>query len=355
MGKLSVIYMIDPVIDIHQRTAAIRYHNGTIIPVVKIAGGEDYRSMMLDLLHTNNDCDESMIQQTEQQSYLRMILGYLSNPFRGRPMSHDLEPLTTKGLVILNMIEELKREAEQYSTVPMDTIALSTPGFLTTSQWRAHFLSAAEHAGLDIVTGTLRPEMNAMEAASAAHRIGLCYEYTELPTCYYELDLIGFQSILAIEYTNISLAGIYVLRYPELMDMASLEATQTFFDSHLGANTQRNCGNSGKDHWKRVTRRLRQLRIQGHDNPQRLILFGERASDPEFLNVVRTTFPKALPFPPSPPSTLAQTELHSDGQTNLDPLYAAAFGAAELAKRTLEAPWGCFEHWECIERRRQLA
>ena len=346
MGKSFVLHTADAAINPHERIAAIRYHNGTNIPVARIDGGENYSAAMLDLLRASNNDDELTTQQIEHQSYGRTFLDYLQrlvfHPFKGWFISQDPEVLTVQGGTVLTMIEALKKEVERYLTVPLKTIALSTPGFLNTSQWRTHFLSAAERAGLDVVTGTLRPEMNAMEAASAAYGIGLCRNYTDLPSCYYELDLADFESVLAIEYTNMSLAGIFTSRYPEMTYMASLDEAHTFSDTDLGANSRQDGSysscESAKDYWERVRRRLRQLRIQDPQHPLQLVLLGEDASDPDFLEVVRTAFPNTLPLLHRLPLSLAQSEFHSGEMTIVDPLYAAALGAAELAKRTLEAP-----------------
>lgn len=113
---------------------------------------------------------------------------------------------TSEDTALVQMIRSLFEAASASFPTDIFQTTLSTPVSITAIQWRDHFHKAAQQAGLTLVTNVQTP-LNAMEAAAAANGLGMCTNYTNLPTCYYELDQAPLKRTLAIEYTNETLSG----------------------------------------------------------------------------------------------------------------------------------------------------
>lgn len=142
--------------------------------------------------------------------------------------------------------------------------------------------------------------------------------------------------------------------------MSFPETPGSFVDSSLGLDTLRQSDNESaavEHYWQRVHSRLHGLRDSGREPAEQLILLGESAVDDEFL----ATLKAALDAIGSPlVSHLGEFALgrtifdDNKGKGVIDPLFAPALGAAEIMKRIVEAPRGCFELPECLARRQDL-
>ena len=79
-----------------------------------------------------------------------------------------------------------------------------------------------------------------------------------------------------------------------------------------------------------------------------VMLMGESAMDETFLDVVRDALKDVLP------DAVVLPSMETSVKETVDPAFAVARGAAELAKRELESLGGCLETAVCRCWRRQV-
>ena len=258
---------------------------------------------------------------------------------------------------------------------PISHATLTTPIFLTYTQWKTHIASLAASLNITLL-GALGPYTNALEAAAAGDGYMMCTNYTTPPACLEEINSLPFDHIMAIEYTPSALSALSSFSLDEP------DAQNSFVDTNLGAAAAAaaaaGAGRNRRDadYWLHLRIRLLHLLQQSSSNLdstpiQRLILTGSSAHDPVFLRNIRDAFvaqslaqplPSLHPLSPfastgsSPflPSLLHGTAGASDAGVP-DPTFAASLGAAELCKRAMEAPEACVEERRCVQRRRELS
>lgn len=87
----------------------------------------------------------------------------------------------------------------------------------------------------------------------------------------------------------------------------------------------------------------------------KLLLLGESASNPGFLTALKDALAHIamLPMEANPYIGAAQPDVSVDVAVAVDPLYAAARGAALYARWRQEVPWDCTEHEGCEDERRR--
>ena len=187
--------------------------------------------------------------------------------------------------------------------------------------------------------GDLHPDP--VGAAAAAHGIGLCNNFTKIDVCQAEEEDLPLSLVLGVEYT---LASLTVTMSPF---QASREGFGFDFKRHwdLGSDYK----SKDRFYWQRIKEAVLQgpRRWPGRDVTD-IVLMGESALEQGFLHVLQDALWEVLP-----------EIMAGHGQQFLvgsveDPGFAAARGAAEIAKRLLEAPDGCVERAYCERWRRWI-
>lgn len=358
-------------------TIAIRFHNGSNVPIATIRGSPQYRETMHFLLNTIYTPTAPVTEQF-MHKYLKPYTTHIPRSiFRILGWTSALPDPSLDPTALSSMLSSLIHHAESFLPPPFQIthITLSTPHFLTPLLWRSHILPALHRAHLTPI-GDLQPRTNAMEASAAANGIGLCKAYANLPACYDELDKTPFKRIMAIEYTNASLAAMVVARYP---DLALPTTHNSFIDTSLaaeGAGTplMRDGEQKRTAYWHHLRARLHALYASSSNEIEQIIFIGEAAQNTEFLDNVKMALSHFLPPPLSPPFSQfdhdesapfswhlknvdAVRGLRSSSSTvpRADPIFAPALGAAEIAKRAMEAPRACVEMPACVAKRRLLS
>lgn len=118
-----------------------------------------------------------------------------------------------------------------------------------------------------------------------------------------------------------------------------------FGSTELGASSGWRSQVTEEVHWAKTCGRTRDLLLTAETFPTQLILVGDRASDDEFLVILRECLSDWNFRPPVIGG-------HDDNNASISklleqnfagPVFAAARGAAILVKAEIESPGGCLE------------
>jgi hypothetical protein len=180
---------------------------------------------------------------------------------------------------------------------------------------------ACEYIGIDYVKipNFFRPLLWETAVAYAGYGFGLCANYTDTEACLAEEPDMAEHNVFAIHYSRNALTtALSPMTTPYGLWEPSYRHTENFtlgHDALLGYADK-------SDYWREVQRELREV-IEGHgfdfDEPDMIIMMGEKANDEAFLAALEDVFPTVY-----------------DGRSRLymnDSLFAAAKGTAELRMR----------------------
>lgn len=176
-------------------------------------------------------------------------------------------------------------------------------------------------------------------AAAAANGLGLCNTYTKLDECGREEDSLPSTEVLGIEYTNTSLA-VFLSGFRASREGLDIINTRKWELGHAHRSTE-------STYWQQVKQTIQEVPLQWpNKHITDIILLGESSLEPDFLEVLREALHEVLPDWNGRLRERAGSN-HLDGSQFIDPTFAAARGAAEFAKRIMEAPDGCLEPQYC--------
>jgi hypothetical protein len=301
------------------RTAAVRYHNGSVSNLVKVEGSSEYKALMRDVVSEDIDLTSPSALRESHQKTLRFTSSGAEEEVR---------------TIIGNILSALKAKAEAYLSHTLDSAIVTFPTGLHERQVHGALRYAGiQPLGEDVSHLSLVPA----SAAAAASGIGLCDSYTELDICDVEEAHLPDSRVLAIEYTGASLT----------VSLAPFQASRSSFDWmlrrdwDLGADSLPTTPEESKLYWSQVRDKIQELPLAvSRKSITHVLLMGEAALDETFLETMRDALHDVLP-----------DELVSRaadcGAIFVDPTFAAARGAAEFAKRDMEAPHGCVERAYC--------
>ena len=287
------------------------------------------------------------------------------NKLLGRPSTSDVGTITS-------LIQPLLVNAQDKVTSLSITCALvtipNTPGFT-----HADLRDAMEYLGLTLISTHkhIPSAVSELSAAYAGSNIGLCTHYTDVDTCEDEEADMLTSHILALSLTQHSFSAAYT--YMSAAYRSLLEASSTRFDlglEHLSSDfdsSQMKLGIScPARYWSRIFDVIIEIGRASLRPLNTLLLLGEDAENPDFVRTVQEALRELLPEASAEEVAAmvlvsGERKADSDGelvdeQTGgsselLDPLYLAARGAAEFAKRAQEAPAGCREPARCAKNR----
>ena len=266
------------------------------------------------------------------RSFVLFILPLVhSTPTIPLPPGHEMMDTGTE--VVYEAIRQLLDAAALAGTLSkIEYIGLSVPVFLTDEQIDS-ILIAFKRANLSIKSLSVSARM-----AAVAHCIGLCEHYTDSRRCYFEVEKIPLETVLVLEYNSVALTGS--LQYPGGIPnwvMSGVSKFNYFIDDMLGASNSTAEYNSS--YWQEVTARIADFVQTQEQSFTRLIILGEAAGEPNFHQALRDAL-----------STFSYI-----AEQIVDPIFTAARGAAEFAKRGMVAQQLlCIEPYECRELRDKI-
>lgn len=174
---------------------------------------------------------------------------------------------------------------------------------------------ALEHVGLrGLVTHKHIRYVFEISAAFAGEGFGLCAHPENCDSCEIEEADMPFRQILAISLTNTSFTAVYT--YAQSAFVSWYEAETVDFE--LGLENE-----GGQEYWDKICDGIVSVGREAKAPLDTLLLLGEGAAHTTFVKTLDEAWEKL--YPGNGPSVKF---LRGE-----DPLYAAARGAAEFAKR----------------------
>ena len=260
-------------------------------------------------------------------------------------------PSTTEVGIIADLIRSLHTAADQKLGLSSTKRALlSTPNLPGLSL--EDLQDAMEYTGLTMLSTHkhIGDKVSVVSAAFAGSYHGLCEHYEDIDACEDEEAAMPIAHILALSLSQTSFSAAYT--YMQAAYRSILEKEATRFDLGLQDLPPGGEGPEEKKalYWSSIRETIIDIGRASRGTLDTLFLLGEDANNPDFIRTVQDALRVLLPnTPPQVISTMLSSE-KQDGD-ELEPLYLAARGAAEFAKRAQEAPAGCKEPAHCAENR----
>ncbi|KKZ64227.1 hypothetical protein EMCG_01452 [[Emmonsia] crescens] len=298
-------------------TAAIRYDNGSVVNVGKVHASQEYQALMKHLSENQRGALPSRFDPIWDE------------PDRiGEPSQKHLQAPDLDIGAISFLISELKAQTEQLLGHPIRSVAISSPDYIQLSE--REISQAIEHLGLKNLAD--QHDLSLTSSEYAGYSSGVLTIPTTLNPC--EKHEERMETILHLDYTQTTLSG----SISNLHDTTLHHTKIVFADWYLGLSKKP--GFVEEDlYWDLLWRRLRGQVQQVEGKITKVILTGDAVllGDPRFFKVARYALRGFIE-----PSALRV--LHN----NPDPVFTAARGAAEFAKKTQEGgPGGCVESERC--------
>lgn len=263
------------------------------------------------------------------------------NKFLGRPSTSEVG-------TIAKLINKLRTSADQKLKPDVTKKALLTIPSLPGLSYE-DLQDALEYAGL-IMLSTHRhigDKVSDTSAAFAGSGNGLCEHYDNVEACEDEEADMPISHILALSLSQTSFTAAYT--YMQAAYRSILEKQVVHFDLGL-----QNLPTNGKDiqgkealYWSRIRAVIVDVGRASRGELSTLLLLGEDANNPGFIRTVQDTLRELLPDVSK--QHVSAMLLSGKQNISVEPLYLAARGAAEFAKRAQEAPAGCREPARCAK------
>lgn len=303
-------------------TAAVRYHDGSRENLAKIEGDSEYNALMVRFSQSTSSPDSNLWDRLRRRT----------NKLLGRPATVDVGTLS-------NVLTRLRKEAEKYSNIAITSVVVVMPNFRGIQQ--EDLDDAIEYAGLKSLMGTFPSRIPETQAAYAGNQFGLCINYVHPLKCEEEEENMPLEQVLAVHYSRHALS----VTLAPLTKAFSFSDDQSLIDWKLGLNALSLYPNVNS-YWEAVGVKIQEVPNTatgwGKRPVTKVLLLGESALDPRFLKALQDAL-----------GGIRTTKNAAILKVTRDPLYAAARGAAEFAKRLQEAPRNCIEPEHCREIRRE--
>ncbi|KAG8629474.1 hypothetical protein KVT40_003339 [Elsinoe batatas] len=299
-------------------TVAISYPNGTTHPIHKVEGNEKYRETWkrLSLESSKHIAPPYNNAGEDFNDIPRQQLRRWRKRF-GFPASEDVG-------TIAGMLAALRDEAEQYTGKPVTSAVATIPHLAAV--YNEDIIDAFEHISVEMHKQHLLDHLiYETMTAYAGCGYGLCSNFTDIVSCHNESYHSDFDDIMVLLYTR----DAFIVSVARMHGGFSLwePPYRIRQDWTLGSDEllSRTDPDDIDEYWALVRELIFNIYLMQHyDFPSKIILMGESVDSPVFKkNVVEAM------------------EFVADGRAippfvDEDPLYVAAKGAAEYAKR---APW----------------
>lgn len=232
----------------------------------------------------------------------------------GLPASKDVGTLS-------QMVDALRTQVETFVGQPISAATITIPHLAALYGEDLH--DAFEYLNLSYIEffpfWGFRP-IHSTIATYAGHGRGLCTNYTRVATCEDQERRIPSVYILALSYTRASLTASQA----HVQTAYYLEETPAIEDLTLGYDARHD--NANEDYyWEKVrdTIRFPIVTSPARRNVTKLLVSGESAQIPKFRQILHEEM-----------NSLFDKELEIIDD---DPVYSAARGVAELARRAMYA------------------
>ncbi|USW54907.1 hypothetical protein Slin15195_G082260 [Septoria linicola] len=308
--------------------SSVNFYNGTIKDLVKVNASREYKDLMLRLSSAPKP------QPSKFESSRRQM-----NKQSGLPSAEDVN-------IISDLILRLKNATEADLGLPLDTIVLAHMRFpgLTAED----IGDAVEYAGLHSWMHLPNevwwdPDQSSENrAALAAHGVNLCQEVGGWSLCMESMGWNGTEEATAY-FVSLTNSALYtsIDRYLQPFQYTPHHEWYSF-DIGSGLESMASY-DSEEAYWRTVSAKPKSPKVR---TPITHVLIGGEAGN---FAPLREALRDALENAPLAEAYGGVTSAFAGEPVS--PLYAAARGAALLARWRQEAPMGCWEHSACKERR----
>ncbi|KAL8793878.1 MAG: hypothetical protein Q9195_003497 [Heterodermia aff. obscurata] len=307
-------------------TAAISFANGTVLSVAKVIAEDGYNEALRRLsLESSqhlvppyqNPGDAWKDKPREALRSARKIMGL--------PASTDVGYLA-------KVISDLKVQVEGYLGVPIKSAGVTGPHLV--ALYQEDLQDAFDYVGLRYLAFPVRYDvLYETSATYAGYGYGLCSDYTERAACKQEQQDMASEVVMAVLYTRTVLTvsfsvikSAYYLYEPDNRYLTNFT---------LGYDARSQWG-SEEGYWVEVAKNLEELMAENpnYKRPAKVFLMGDQVHDKAFLQKLEAVLQR---------QTTDELEIISQ-----DSQFAAAKGAAELAKRLPYDPY-MSQEWNSFE------
>ncbi|KLJ06072.1 hypothetical protein EMPG_10516 [Blastomyces silverae] len=306
-------------------TAVIRYHNGSLVNVAKVDAPQAYKSLMKRLSESQRGALQSRFDRVWDE------LGPLGEPSQRRLQASSDDSLDISALSVL--IFELKAQTEALLGHSIRSVAISSPDYVQLSA--SEISQVIEPLGLKNLAS--QHELSLSSSEYAGYSSGFLTIPTTVDHCE-EITEKRTETILHLDYTETTLSG----SISNLQDTTLHHTENVFSDWHLGLSKKPGFTEE-EAYWDLLWRRITGHVQESDQKITKLIITGDAAvaSNSRFVKEARNALRKFVE-----PAALRVLD------DNPDPVFMAAKGAAEFAKRTQENPRDCVESERCRSLRR---
>ncbi|KAI1353852.1 hypothetical protein F5Y01DRAFT_312444 [Xylaria sp. FL0043] len=324
-------------------TVSIKYNNGTITPVAKIAGSSQYVELMKHLATSpiKHMPDGSRTPPGVDKNDISTRNTWIWYKIKCWARKLIFLPATPEIAILADMVSQLRREAEAVLQQRVKGVAISSPDRVRLTLYEIRdILDYLWMEDLVAEKGkTMFDQLFSMAATAAGHSDGLCRSYTDAYECEKEELHFSHKWTLHLDFSQESFSGAM-----ELMSTARcLGAHADFVDLELGANHHHPHEDSvmKPEYWGKIETRIREF-VESNHRPEKIYLTGDSVREPGFLEAVRSALMDLTE--PSVLETLNHTASNMSAQ---DFLFMTSMGAAEFAKRRQEGMAECQLPEEC--------
>ena len=221
------------------------------------------------------------------------------------------------------MLSDLKLQVEEYLGVPIESAGVTAPHLV--ALYQEDLQDAFEYAGLRYLTFPVRyGVLYETSATYAGYGYGLCSDYTERVACKEEQQNMASEVVMAVLYTRTVLTVSFSVMKSAYYLYEPDNRYHTNFALGYDARSQ---WASEEEYWVEVAKSLDLLMAENpnYKRPAKVLLMGDQIHDKTFIQILETLLQR---------ETTDKPEILSQ-----DSQFAAAKGAAELAKRLPYDPY----------------
>ncbi|KAF2739822.1 hypothetical protein EJ04DRAFT_483191 [Polyplosphaeria fusca] len=299
--------------------AAIAYGNGTVEDLVRVDGNAQYNDLIRRWSDKNNfrRCEYPSTQERTQCQIMHADREL--NKGLGYPATEDVG-------ILASIMEEVKTSIER--TLGIQVTAFQPVFPVLRGLNKEDVDDAMEHVGLDGINTAIKDHPFwgthwETTASYAGAGFGLCNTWTDIRACVDEGMQLDYEEAMFLNFDNSSFAA--ALQFVHPIFAPKLRALETDFS--LGWWNLPVYEIPRAKFWARIQEAIVDVAntLGPRTIPKKIILLGDHAQDPEFLETVKAAFWELLEF---------DVELLLQDNEGRDGLMLAARGAAELAMTT---------------------
>lgn len=324
--------LLDNVADVN-RTAAVRWHNGTLEPITQVEGSEPYLQLMKQLSSAipRPRVTDDIPTTTGKIRYILNHFGRFINKLLHRPANRQTR-------ILAEMLVELKESVES-AIIPFRSIThavVTSPDGIYLAEWELNDVLDYLHIKNLMETPD---DLYSVSAAFAGTGNGLCKRYTDIYTCEAEEEFdFPAQFVLNVDFSDQALRMTI-----KTMKTYKVGGGPTVIDTKL-AYIEGLSDDAKETLFQKIREKMKEF-VQNEGRKITIILLtGTRVSDRRFKETLRDALGGLVT---TEALTGIDESLVQDNSNDMYEIFATAKGAAEVAKRRLEAPVRCRWRKDC--------